>query len=467
MASLAFDREPRQSAAAPGEPLSGLPSDAQDPARVRLKTLITIRWIAVAGQLATLLIVHFALDFAFDLGFAIAAVAVSAALNLYLARRFPATKQLSDAEAATQLGFDLLQLALLLYLTGGLTNPFSLLMLVPVTISATILSRRSTAVLLLVALALSLVLALWHQPLPWRGMPVVIPETYLAGVWIGLCFSMVFLALYVARVSSEARRRATALAATQAALSREHRLAALGTLAAAAAHELGTPLGTITLAARELEQETPPDDPKYEDVALIASQARRCRQILERIGKQRVAGGGDPFAHQRISALVREAARPYEELSDTAILVRSAPRSVDGPPQPVVRRRPEILHALGNFIENAVSFARSRVLIDISWSYRVIEVAIEDDGPGFVPSVLRSLGEPYVTTRGGLGEAGGRDGGLGLGVFIAKTLLERTGARVSFVNAKGGGALVRITWPVEALLTQPDTGTARSDGKKA
>lgn len=431
-------------------------------ARVRLGTLVAIRWIAIAGQLATLCIVRFVLGFPLPLLAAGLAVAASAMLNLYLVSRFAATRKLSDREAAAQLGFDLLQLAFLLALTGGLTNPFSILILVPITISATVLSRRSTLMLLAGGLLLSMALALWHRPLPWHGGgELSLPETYLFGLWGGFAVAMVFLALYAERVSAEARRHALALAATKAALDREQKLAELGTLAAAAAHELGTPLGTITLAARELLKETPGDDPRREDVALISEQAGRCRHILERLSEQRIEEEEHPFFRQPLSALVAEAARPFERLSDVTIELRAEPRVPAAAREPVVRRQPEILHALNNFIENAVAFARSQVVITIDWAAQHIDITIRDDGPGFDPAVLRNLGEPYITgrrTQGDRGGVKGGEGGLGLGVFIAKTLLERTGASVSFGNAREGGAVIRIHWPRERLERQNAAG---------
>lgn len=414
--------------------------------------------MAIAGQLLTLAIVHWVLGFRFEAHWAIMAISASAALNLYLSIRYPRAKQLTDYEATVHLGFDLVQLALLLSLTGGWTNPFAFLLVVPVTISATVLSRKSTWILLALALVSCLILARWHLPLPWGAVPLQIPTTYLIGSWIGLVVSMVFLAIYAATVSADARRRSKALAATEAALEREHKLAELGTLAAAAAHELGTPLGTITLAARELLRETPKQDARYDDVALINDQVSRCRQILERLSHSDLGDAPHPFAIQTIEALANEAARPFEFLTDVVIHVRAHPLENSDTKQPVITRRAEVLHALTNFIENAVGFARTRVDVSIGWSAERIQVVIADDGPGFDPTVQKKLGEPYVTTRQrGEGDEDDAhvnatgDTGLGLGVFIAKTLLERTGARVQFINAPQGGASVRIVWRRDPL----------------
>ncbi len=437
----------------PGATAEPLDTLREDPARVRLETLLTLRWIAIAGQLATVLVVHFGLGFSFPLWGALTAIAISAAVNLYLMRRHPPGRQLSDRDVATELAFDLVQLSFLLYLTGGLANPFALLILAPVTISATVLSRRSTLLLLLMGLLLISALALWHRPLPWTGTPLVIPRLYLFGVWAGLALAMTFLALYVARVSAEARQRARALAATQAALARAQKLSDLGTLAAAAAHELGTPLGTITLVARELLCDLAPSDPHHEDVELIAAQAARCREILQQLSATPADAADHPFNRQPLAALAREAARPFERLTDVVIEIRDQPTDSAAGTQPVVRRRPEILHALTSFIENAVGFARSRVVVEIVWNSDAVSMRIVDDGPGFDAAILRSLGDPYLRRGGRAFAAPGRDGaaGLGLGVFIAKTLLERTGARVGFANRSSGGAVVDIHWPRRAL----------------
>ena len=418
---------------------------------MRLSTLTNIRWMAVFGQSLTLVAVYWGFGFQFDLVAAAGMVAASMLLNLYLRLSSPPNRQLSEAEATLQLGFDLMQLSALIYLTGGLTNPFCVLLLVPVTISATVLSRRYTAILLITALVLSVALAAFHRPLPWStaagGPGFEVPPVYQFGLWIGLAVAMTLLALYASRVSVEARQRARALAATQAALAREQRLSALGSLAAAAAHELGTPLGTITLAARDLVRDTPPDDPRYADLALINGQAERCREILEGLAR-RSGDPDDPFSDQPIEALVREAARPYEETSPVTLTFTAAGLGQGAGEQPVVARMPEIIHGLGNLIGNAMDFARRQVRVDIGWDDAEIRLTIRDDGPGFDPAIIRSLGEPYVTTRRrGAGDglaAGG--GGMGLGIFIAKTLLERTGAGVSFVNSDAGGAVVRVGW---------------------
>ena len=415
-------------------------------ARVRLRTLVNIRWFAVAGQFISLVAVYFALEFQFDLIPALAAVALSALFNLYLQYRYRAARQLSDREASLQLAYDLTQLSALLYLTGGVQNPFSVLLLVPVTISATMLSRRATLRLLSLAIFLSVALVQWHAPLPWGEPRLSFPPLYLWGMWVGLALTMVFLVLYAVRVSEEARRRADALTATQAALAREHQLAALGALAAAAAHELGTPLGSIMLAARELTADKSIPEPLSSELELIHGEARRCRAILEELASSHADSDINHFDDLPLEAIVRQAAEPYAHRGKR-IRIESAAAAGDG--LPVVPNRAEIRHGLGHFIENAVRYATEEVHVRLHGKDDSIVIEISDDGPGFDPAIMDDLGEPYVFAARPHFQPDPEDeiaGGLGLGIFIAKTLIEQTGGRVTFSNNKPGGACVAIAW---------------------
>jgi two-component system sensor histidine kinase RegB len=422
-------------------------------ARMRLRTLVNNRWIAVVGQFVTLVAVYFALGFRFDLVPALAAVALSALLNLFLQYRYRAAKQLTDREASLQLAYDLTQLSALLYLTGGMQNPFSFLLLVPVTVSATVLSRGATLRLLFLAILFSLALVQWHAPLPWGDSQLVFAPLYLWGMWVGLVFSMVFLALYAARVSDEARRRADALTATQAALAREHQLSALGALAAAAAHDLGTPIGSIMLAAKEMTAGDNLPEPLVAELELIYGEAKRCRGILERIARSHADSDSDHFSDMPLEAIVRHVVEPHLYRGKN-ILIESD--SGTGGGSPPVTNRAEIRHGLGNFIDNAVRYANEEVHVRLRSTGTSIEIEISDDGPGFESAVIKELGEPYVFAARSRNPSGPDDEtsqGLGLGVFIAKTLIEQTGGRVTFSNNKPGGACVCITWPRDRLVT--------------
>ena len=258
--------------------------------RISLRTLVPIRWVAIAGQALTLLTVHYAIGFHLPLVPALAVVGASALLNVVLIVRRQVARELSERYAALCLGYDILQLAVLLYLTGGLQNPFSILILAPVTVAATILSRRLVIVLSILAVAAISILALWHLPLPWRTEPLVFPPEIIVGTWTALVLATVFIAAYTWSVAQDARLLRDAVAATQLALAREQRVSAVGALAAAAAHELGSPLATIAVVAKELVRELPSDSPHAEDAALLLSQSERCSRILAELSQRPEVG---------------------------------------------------------------------------------------------------------------------------------------------------------------------------------
>lgn len=402
--------------------------------RVRLQTLVLLRWIAIVGQLLTLLFVHFGLGFVLPLLPALLVVGVSMALNVALFLAYPSSTRLTERGAMGYLGFDMVQLGCLLFLTGGVENPFALLILVPVTVSATILSLRSTILLGLLAFTLIGALALWHLPLPWSEPGLILPLSYQMGVFVALVLGMFFITAYSWQVAEEARRMSDALAATQMALAREQQVSALGSLAAAAAHELGSPLGTISVVAKELSREIEPDDPLAEDIALLLSQAQRCREILARISRRPQEETGQDLAELGIENLLTIAAEPWRRSS-----VRFAVRLQGEGDEPHLPRRPEILQGLSNIFQNAMEFARSEVITDVYWNADRIQLDILDDGPGMNVDILSALGEPYTTSRP-------ESGGMGLGVFISINLLRRSGATVGFANRRNGGARVRVSW---------------------
>ncbi len=433
---------------------------------LRLQTLVRLRWMAVTGQTGAVLWVNLFLGFPLPLGACLAVIALSAWLNIFLSLRWRTSIRLHARYAAALLAYDLIQLAVLLYLTGGLENPFSFLFLVPVTVSATSLPLERTIWLCAIALISVTVLAFDHMPLPWGAVEeLVLPPIYISGVWAALCCGFVFSALYVSRIAREAREMSDALAATQEILAREQKLHALDGLAAAAAHELGTPLATISLVARELEREHNADGAIRDDLELLVSQADRCREILSELAN-RDAQSDEMFARLSVLVMVDEIIEPLRG-PDVEIKI-NAPAKTDNErataTQPVFPRNPAIIHGLGNLLENAVDFAASRVSVDISWDEAEIVITISDDGPGFSQDVIDRLGEPFVTTRPGYGsDALSPDSdvhqGMGLGFFIAKTVLERSGANVALANraSPATGAIVRIAWPRGAIEINPET----------
>jgi len=405
---------------------------------VRVRTLLYIRWLAIVGQAVALLVVHEFLDLKLPLADCLALLVASILVNLYLLLTRSGSAWLPEHEALFSLGYDVVQLSALLYLTGGLQNPFALLILTPVTVSATILSLRSTLLLgLFVAAAIS-ILVLFHEPLPWTKPGFALPSLYLWGLWSALTFATGFIAVYVSRVAAEARNMEAALTETQIALAREQRLSAVGSLAAAVAHELGSPLGTIAVVATELAHDVPADSALRPDIDLLVSQTARCRDILAQLAQAREGEDADsPFETPPLSALVEEVITQQGAALVPIELVREAG---GGAAEPNVARQPGMLHSFANLIQNAVQFARTRVTVTIAWSARDVAVTIADDGPGFSAAVLARLGEPYISSRAGSA------GHMGLGVFIAQTLLSRTGARIDFGNTEEGGAEVVIRW---------------------
>ena len=432
---------------------------------VRLRTLTSLRWLAVGGQMAAIAFVYFGLGFPLPLGLCVAAIAASAWLNLFSHLRFSSQHYLSDGQATAFIAFDIIQLCALLAFTGGLHNPFALLILAPVTIAASILPLRKSILIASLALAGVSVVGILHFPLPWRaGEALSLPLIYIAGVWVSLSFAVAFFAAYSHRVAAEAGQMKSALAATQLTLAREEQLAAIGGLAAAAAHELGTPLATIQVTAKEMAEELAADGTLErglleEDARLLVSQAQRCREILGRLSNRGVEG--DAMMDQiALDLMMREAASPFLDAAEgAAVIFDLVGAASDGgaASAPTIRRRPEIIYGLRNFIENAIGFAKSKVLVSATWNEAQLTISVQDDGPGFAPEILARLGEPYLSGRPRSQASSSRRQGMGLGFFIAKTLLERTGATVAFANrrwtdgSESSGAWVSIAWPRSAI----------------
>lgn len=413
---------------------------------LRLQTLVMLRWLAIGGQVVSVLFVAFGLGFPLPLLACFVLIGLSAALNLWLVLRLGVSHRPTPLSTACQMVFDLCQLGGLLALTGGLQNPFSLLLLAPVSVSAASLPQRATFLIALLAATIASALSLWHLPLPWLpGERLVFNRIYVIGIWVSVISGVVFVSAYINRVAHDARQIADALAVTELALSRREQLSALDGLAAAAAHELGTPLSTIALAAKEMRAEVEQGSDLAGDVELIIEQAGRCRAILTKL-RNLGSDGKDPFAAVPLSDLLAEVARPHEGRGKAILFYTE---NTDGP-EPVFPRSVGLLYGLGNIIENAADFARSMVRIETGWDQQNVWVIITDDGPGFAHELIARLGEPYLTSRprDTQNPDASRAGGLGLGVFIAKTLLERSGASLAFENIEANGhARARIVWP--------------------
>jgi two-component system sensor histidine kinase RegB len=408
---------------------------------VRLDTLLRLRWLAIIGQTIAVLVVYYAIEFPLPIWACLAAIALSAWLNIALRLRFSLTQRLEPERAAWLLAFDIAELAVLLFLTGGLENPFAFLFLAPVLLSATALPPRITVMLGGFAVVCATVLVFAHYPLPWdTDDPLELPWIYLLGVWLSILLAIGFIGVYAWQITEESRQIAQALAATELVLAREQHLSQLDGLAAAAAHELGTPLSTISVVVKELERALEPNSPHLEDVRLLREQSQRCRDILAKLTE---LSTGEPFDRVPLPALVEEVVAPHRNFG----IAIDVAMQHDAPPMGA--RNPAILYGLGNLLENAVDFAHSRVEVSADWSEEDVAVTISDDGPGFAPAVMDRIGEPYVrSSKRRRMNAGGETTGLGLGFFIAKTLLERSGALVEFENRSfpDRGAVIRIRW---------------------
>jgi two-component system sensor histidine kinase RegB len=410
---------------------------------VRLDPLIRLRWLSVIGQTVAVLGVYY--GFEFDLPFipCLFVIALPAALNIVLQLRFPATARIEPNHAAMLLAFDIAQLTAIMYLTGGLENPFEFFFLGPVLISATALPRRSTAILCAFAIGCATFLAFYHQPLPWtdQGRPVL-PDSYVFGVWLSMILAIFVIAVYAWQIAEEQRQLSDALTATELVLAREQHLSQLDGLAAAAAHALGTPLSTISVVVRELEREMGPQSKHLDDLKLLREQTQRCRDILAKLNE--LSATEEPFGHLPFPTVLEEVVAPHRDFG-IAIEVQ-LPKDTN---PPAVSRNPAILYGLGNLLENAVDFAHTRVEVAAHWTEDEVSVVISDDGPGFAPEIMKRIGEPYVRSRRRRRMYASDETGLGLGFFIAKTLLERSGATLNFVNRPfpQRGAIVTVRWP--------------------
>jgi two-component system sensor histidine kinase RegB len=411
---------------------------------LRVRTLVTLRWLVIAGEVALLLVMRLVLDYQAPFGLCAAVIGTGAWLNLLTGVATPQQRVMGDREATLQLAADVVLTAALVGLIGGVANPFVILLIVPVTLAAATLPLRPVLVVGGLAMLLAILLIGVSLPYPAQSPQPRLTLEYRIAAALAVVTGIGLVAAYVRQSAEEAARMALALDVTQTVLAREQRLSALGALAAAAAHELGTPLATISIVAKEMAREAQSPQVK-EDAELLMAQSERCREILKRLSE--TPDKATDEVHERLSMrqLVQEVLEPHMGVKD--VRVEAIVTGAKGVKTPEIRRLPEILHAFTTFVENAVDFAAAEVLVTARFDADSISMEVRDDGPGFPAEILAKLGEPYVTSRAGV--AGGRTGhvGMGLGFFIAKTLLERTGAQVAFQNAKPHGAVVSARWP--------------------
>jgi two-component system sensor histidine kinase RegB len=405
---------------------------------LRVSTALSLRLVVVVAQTSLVLIATMLLSLPLPISDCIALIAAAAFVNvaIWLTRR--RVDWLSERETTALIAFDVVQLSLLVAVTGGLANPFALMLVAPTLLSAMTLGRIATLLIgAFSILSLSLVIG-WHGPPP-LPTGVAAPEAlFQIGVWTATTAAICLVVVFGGRIAGENRNMADALVATHLAVAREHHMTSLGALAAAAAHELGSPLGTISVIARELANEVTPDDPLREDVDLLLAETERCRQIMGQLAQRPDDADADSYLAPSIVDVIETL---IADLADTRVPIQLHASALDEALVPRVARRAEVARGIASYLRNATQFARGRVTIAIEWSVRQCAVAIEDDGPGFAPAISDRLGEPWLSTRRGV------DGHLGLGVFIAETLLGRSGATVTYGRATIGGARVAIRWP--------------------
>ncbi|WP_321830437.1 sensor histidine kinase RegB [Thalassovita sp.] len=436
---------------------------------IKLRTITLLRWGAISGQIVAILVAQELFNLDLEIGLCLMVISVSVIGNLIAMVIFPEAKRLSENENLLMVLFDLLQLSLLLYLTGGLHNPFSILILGPVMVSASAFTLRSTIFLAIVTILAVTLLAEIHLPLRTQeGFILRIPDLFVFGNWIAIVIAVLFLGIYSRRVTVEMHAMSDALQATYMALSREQKLTDIGGVVAAAAHELGTPLATIKLTSAELIEDLADRPDLQEDAKLIREQADRCRDIMRSMGR---AGKDDLHLRRApLEAVLREAAEPHLDRGKSIHFDAIALTDEDYE-QPIVLRRPEVIHGLRNLIQNGVDFARENVWIETEWSADQIYVRIMDDGEGYPPHLIGRIGDPFMRRRRNTGEPRKRPEyeGMGLGLFIAKTLLERSGAELTFANASDPfgeapadptrrGAVVEVVWPRAKIDGQPRSG---------
>ena len=418
---------------------------SKDNIQLDKKTLVNLRWIALIGQYLTINIVNFI--FKFELPFFVCSVAIFAGVvsNFYLQFIFK-KNQLNNFTSTFVLFYDLIQLSILLYLTGGITNPFSILLIVPAIVASTFLNLRSTINLSITTIVILIVLTIYNFPLPHYGeLHFHIPDTYLYSLPVAIIITLIFLTYFGVRFGNESRKRTEALNKLELILAKEHELESIGLQAAAAAHSLGTPLSTITVVARELEKEIG-KNPKYaKDIDLLLSQTKRCSEILKNLSKDQLQED-DFLSNIKIEELLSEIVRSFNEISEKKLSLIVEKNILN----PQIDRTLEITYGLRNFIGNAVKYGNSLVDISLESNNKITEVKVCDDGPGFSEDILDVLGEPYIRSKNKIISL---KSGLGLGTFIGKTLLERMKANVKFDKCpKTNGAMVIIKWQTKDLL---------------
>ena len=407
------------------------------------KTLVILRWIAIIGQFTAITLVYFYLKLDFLYLVAYLVLFFGFLTNLYLQFKVKSIL-IKDFNASIFLFYDLVQLGALLYLTGGISNPFSILLIIPAIVSSTFLSMGTTILLGIFTIALLFALSFFHYPFPGiHEQSMTFPKLYLTGYILSIIIGLIFLSYFGIRFSGESKRRTDAINKVQQVLAKEYELESLGGQAAAAAHSLGTPLATINVVATELKKELGNNQEYKKDLDLLITQTKRCGEILKKISKKQITDD-DFYKKIKLEDLLEEIIESFKEISSKEIVLFS-----DKDENKIfISRSPEIIYGLRNFIGNAVKFSKSKVEINLTSNKEIIEIEINDDGPGFPDDIIEILGEPYIKSKS---SQVNQNAGTGLGTFLGKTLLERRGAKLFFSNIKNKGAIVKILFGSQSL----------------
>jgi two-component system sensor histidine kinase RegB len=408
-------------------------------------TLTILRYIAIFGQFIAINIVFFYLNLEFPIIESYLIISLGLLTNLFLQFRVK-VNQLKDTYASMFLLYDLMQLSILLYLTGGILNPFSILLIIPTIVSSTFLSMGTTIILGALTTSFLFILTHFHLPLPGMNTNIfAVPNFYKLGILSSILIGLIFLSYFGIRFSGESKKRAEALNKLQEVISKEYELESLGGQAAAAAHSLGTPLATISVVAKELKKEIGDNKEISKDIDLLISQTKRCSEILKKISKKQIEEDSF-FSLIKLEDLLEEIINSFKETSSKKIelYVENDQNKID------IRRTPEIIYGLRNFIGNAVKFSKSRIEITLRSNDKIIEIRISDDGPGIPEDIIKIIGEPYIKSKS---NELSPNSGLGLGTFLGKTLLERKNAKLLFKkNSELGGALVTVSWDTKNFI---------------
>jgi two-component system sensor histidine kinase RegB len=413
--------------------------------QIKLLTLINIRWVAILGQFITISIVYFYFNFSFNIEYCYLLVLFSSFLNIFLQIRSKKTELLSNKQATFSILYDLFQLSGLLFLTGGLTNPFSIFIVAPITTAAGFLNLRSSILIGFLSIVLIIILSLFYFELPGIENNYLFPKFYILGLALALCTTIIFLAIYSQRLAIESAQRSEAFNVLQQIFLREQELKSLGGLAAAAAHELGTPLNTISLVAKELKKEIGSNKKFNQDLDLLISQSKRCSNILKQISKNPYTEKEDNFFDKAsFRIVVHEVVDLLKDLSKKKIIINDDEYKEDY----LITKKIEIIYSLKNIIDNALKFSSDKIEIFLLSNEEQLRIKVEDDGVGFSKQILGFLGDPYINKK----DLDKNKEGLGLGIFIAKVFLERLSAIINFYNLEGKGAVVDISWQKKDLI---------------